>query len=74
MPTLLSPLHQLFQDQWDAWLRFDPFFATYVGITGLTTACQFVRMMLTNLGASSLSGFVLAKCNINHGTISSGPT
>ena len=31
MPTPLSPLHQLFQDQWDAWLRFDPFFATYVG-------------------------------------------
>jgi len=31
MPTTLSPLHQLFQDQWDAWMRFDPFFATYVG-------------------------------------------
>jgi uncharacterized protein (DUF885 family) len=31
MPPSLSPLHQLFQDQWDAWLRFDPFFATYVG-------------------------------------------
>jgi uncharacterized protein (DUF885 family) len=31
MPTSLSPLHQLFQDQWDAWTRFDPLFATYVG-------------------------------------------
>ena len=31
MTTLLSPLHQLFQDQWDAWMRFDPFLATYVG-------------------------------------------
>ena len=31
MPTALSPLHQLFQDQWDAWMLFDPFFATYVG-------------------------------------------
>lgn len=31
MPTNLSPLHQLFQDQWDAWMLFDPFFATYVG-------------------------------------------
>ena len=31
MPKPLSPLHQLFQDQWDAWMRFDPFFATYVG-------------------------------------------
>lgn len=31
MPELISPLHQLFQDHWDAWLRFDPLFATYVG-------------------------------------------
>jgi uncharacterized protein (DUF885 family) len=31
MPTTLSPLHQLFQDQWDAWMHFDPLFATYVG-------------------------------------------
>ena len=31
MPIPTSPLHQLFQDQWDAWLRFDPFLATYVG-------------------------------------------
>jgi uncharacterized protein (DUF885 family) len=31
MTDTLSPLHQLFQDQWDAWVRFDPFFATYVG-------------------------------------------
>ena len=31
MPTTLSPLHQLIQDQWDAWMRFDPLFATYVG-------------------------------------------
>lgn len=31
MTTVISPLHQLFQDQWDAWLRFDPFFANYVG-------------------------------------------
>ena len=31
MPTTLSPLHQLFQDHWDAWMRFDPLTATYVG-------------------------------------------
>ncbi len=31
MSTPFSPLHQLFHDQWDAWMRFDPFFATYVG-------------------------------------------
>ncbi|MFZ0533129.1 MAG: DUF885 domain-containing protein [Anaerolineales bacterium] len=31
MPTPLSPLHQLIQDQWEAWMRFDPLFATYVG-------------------------------------------
>jgi uncharacterized protein (DUF885 family) len=31
MSTSISPLHQLFHDQWDAWMRFDPFFATYVG-------------------------------------------
>ncbi len=31
MPTALSPLHQLFQDHWDAWMRFDPLTATYVG-------------------------------------------
>src|SRR4030042_4651533 len=31
MTAILSPLHQLFQDQWDAWTQFDPFFATYVG-------------------------------------------
>jgi uncharacterized protein (DUF885 family) len=31
MSTPLSPLHQLFHDQWDAWMHFDPFFATYVG-------------------------------------------
>ncbi len=31
MTTPLSPLHQLFQDQWDAWMRFDPFMATFVG-------------------------------------------
>ena len=31
MTTQLSPLHQLFQDQWDAWMRVDPLLATYVG-------------------------------------------
>ncbi len=31
MPTSLSPLHQLFQDHWDAWMRYDPLLATYVG-------------------------------------------
>jgi uncharacterized protein (DUF885 family) len=31
MHTLVSPLHQLFQDHWDAWMRFDPLNATYVG-------------------------------------------
>lgn len=31
MPTPISPLHQLFQDHWEAWTRFDPLFATYVG-------------------------------------------
>jgi uncharacterized protein (DUF885 family) len=31
MPTPVSPLHQLFQDHWDAWMRFDPLNATYVG-------------------------------------------
>lgn len=31
MPTTLPPLHQLFQDHWDAWMRFDPLTATYVG-------------------------------------------
>jgi uncharacterized protein (DUF885 family) len=31
MPTTLSPLHQLFNDHWDAWMRFDPLAATYVG-------------------------------------------
>jgi uncharacterized protein (DUF885 family) len=31
MSTSLSSLHQLFQDQWDAWMRFDPMLATYVG-------------------------------------------
>ena len=31
MTTPLSPLHQLFQDQWEAWVHYDPFFATYVG-------------------------------------------
>jgi uncharacterized protein (DUF885 family) len=31
MTSPLSPLHQLFQDHWDAWMRFDPINATYVG-------------------------------------------
>ncbi|HSB65693.1 MAG TPA: DUF885 domain-containing protein, partial [Anaerolineales bacterium] len=31
MPAILSPLHQLFQEHWEAWTRFDPLFATYVG-------------------------------------------
>ena len=31
MIMTLSPLHQLFDDQWDAWMHFDPFMATYVG-------------------------------------------
>jgi uncharacterized protein (DUF885 family) len=31
MPTALTTLHQLIQDHWDAWVHFDPFFATYVG-------------------------------------------
>ncbi len=31
MPTSLSPLHQLFQEHWDAWMRYDPLMATYVG-------------------------------------------
>jgi uncharacterized protein (DUF885 family) len=26
-----SPLHQLIEDQWDAWMQFDPLFASYVG-------------------------------------------
>jgi uncharacterized protein (DUF885 family) len=31
MHTAASALHQLFQDHWDAWCRFDPLFATYAG-------------------------------------------
>ena len=31
MSTTFSPLHQLIQKQWDAWMQFDPLFATYVG-------------------------------------------
>jgi uncharacterized protein (DUF885 family) len=31
MPTTLSTLHQLFHDQWDAWMQFDPLVASYVG-------------------------------------------
>jgi uncharacterized protein (DUF885 family) len=31
MLTPLSALNQLFQEQWDAWMCFDPLFATYVG-------------------------------------------
>jgi uncharacterized protein (DUF885 family) len=31
MLTTLSPLHQLIQDHWDAWMRFDPLTASYVG-------------------------------------------
>jgi uncharacterized protein (DUF885 family) len=31
MPIALSPLHQLFQDHWDAWMRFDPLTASYMG-------------------------------------------
>ncbi len=31
MPSSLSPLHTLFKDHWEAWTRFDPLFATYVG-------------------------------------------
>ena len=31
MPTTLSTLHHLFNDHWDAWMRFDPLTATYVG-------------------------------------------
>ncbi len=31
MTSPLSPLQQLFQDHWDAWMRYDPLFATYVG-------------------------------------------
>lgn len=31
MSSPLSPLHQFFQDHWDAWMRYDPLFATYVG-------------------------------------------
>lgn len=31
MTALLNTLNQLIQDQWDAWIRFDPFMATYVG-------------------------------------------
>ena len=33
MSADLSPLHQLFNDHWDAWTRYDPLFATYVGET-----------------------------------------
>lgn len=31
MTANLTPLHQLFHDQWEAWLVYDPLFATYVG-------------------------------------------
>jgi uncharacterized protein (DUF885 family) len=31
MSDTLSPLHQLFQDHWDAWMRYDPLVANYVG-------------------------------------------
>jgi uncharacterized protein (DUF885 family) len=33
MPTAISPLHKMIQAHWDAWCRFDPLFATYVGDT-----------------------------------------
>jgi uncharacterized protein (DUF885 family) len=31
MTSSLPSLHQLFQDHWDAWMRFDPLTATYTG-------------------------------------------
>jgi uncharacterized protein (DUF885 family) len=31
MPISLTPLHQLFQDHWDAWMQFDPLNASYLG-------------------------------------------
>jgi uncharacterized protein (DUF885 family) len=31
MPTPTTALHQLINDQWNAWMKFDPLFATYVG-------------------------------------------
>ncbi len=31
MTESTSTLHQLFQDHWDAWMRFDPLMASYVG-------------------------------------------
>jgi uncharacterized protein (DUF885 family) len=33
MNTDISALHTLIDDQWEAWMRFDPLFATYVGDT-----------------------------------------
>jgi uncharacterized protein (DUF885 family) len=31
MPTTSAQLHQLIEDQWEAWMKYDPLFATYVG-------------------------------------------
>lgn len=31
MATSLSPLHQLIREHWEAWISFDPLFATYSG-------------------------------------------
>ncbi len=31
MTSTLTPLYQLINEHWDAWMRFDPLFATYVG-------------------------------------------
>ena len=53
MPTPLSPLHQLFQDQWDAWMLFDPFFASYVGDQRYNDRLPASTVDLTNPGTVS---------------------
>ena len=70
MPAQISPLHQLFQDQWDAWMRFDPFMATYVGDNRFNDRLPSARDE-TYLGwREQLSGFHKRLTKIDRSTLS----
>ena len=70
MPAQISPLHQLFQDQWDAWMRFDPFMATYVGDNRVNDRLPSARDDRYQGWRDQLSGFYKRLTEIDRSALS----
>jgi len=57
MATTLTPLHQLIQDHWEAWMHYDPLFATYVGDQRFNDCLPFATEDAFHAWREQLNGF-----------------